>query len=216
MKVALSTLAGPALNWAVALREGKRVKPWHAALRGWLNEHDFSGDCSKGGPIIDREKISTIWRGKALGWWACVGASDSGEETLGCFGPTRLIAAMRAWTATDGEEFVEVPDELVESEAKAIPTIVYDPEVSGSERPPGECADESDDGAVHPTCPRCGSHIFELTVEQQIEVMFAPDDHDVHAGPSGEMAWDKATFAECVRCHHSASLGEMNDATAHA
>ena len=64
MKV--SYLSGPALDWAVAICEGRtdvRVDPDDGELVG-QSEFDYSTDWAQGGPIIEREKITVgpYWR----------------------------------------------------------------------------------------------------------------------------------------------------------
>lgn len=63
-----------------------------------------------------------------------------------------------------------------------------------------------------PTCPKCGSHRFTLTVEQQADVAFSKDnEHEVDDGPYGDMEWDGTTDAVCLNtlCGYSALLHDM-------
>lgn len=82
-----------------------------------------STDCAQGGPIIDRERITTVAHdvGGKTGWSASVSTSLSfyrhyideqlpfslsGHEGVG---PTRLIAAMRAFVASKLGPEVDLP-----------------------------------------------------------------------------------------------------------
>ena len=63
----------------------------------------------QGGPIIEREQISLMYIG-AQGWSANFDLHfDYGEQEDPHTGPTPLIAAMRAYTASVFGEFVELP-----------------------------------------------------------------------------------------------------------
>ena len=105
-----SELTGAALDWAVAKCEGfKYIHPSPA----WINKHGARGDAqvmvsnkrnesydfdpvsnwAQGGPIIEREKIGTIFIG---GEWQ---AQSFLYEGTGC-GPTPLIAAMRCYCSS--------------------------------------------------------------------------------------------------------------------
>jgi hypothetical protein len=64
-----------------------------------------STDWAQGGPIIEREKITTS---DALEAWA---AGYNG--TLSVFGPTLLIAAMRCYVARKLGETIDIPKELL-------------------------------------------------------------------------------------------------------
>lgn len=126
MKHKTSTLEGPLLDAAVAKAEG------YGELEGlkvyidccWvaeLNEHDQyiqdipfepSSDWNIGGPIIQREKISVVrdaldaedrWTAGAKFW------IEGGFDEIMEFGPTPLIAAMRAFVASKLGDEVELP-----------------------------------------------------------------------------------------------------------
>lgn len=62
-------------------------------------------------------------------------------------------------------------------------------------------------------CPKCGSRDFRLYVMQRIRVEFSErgDDgeHDVYAGPEGDIEWDDDTEAICNNCYHFGPLGKM-------
>lgn len=71
----------------------------------------------QGGAIIDSEGISVIkqpldaYNSPATQWFAAIGDTDD-EETMGCRGPTALIAAMRAFVFARLGAEIEVPKEL--------------------------------------------------------------------------------------------------------
>lgn len=92
-----SELTGAALDWAVAKCEKDGVK---------YGAKGYSTDWSQGGPIIEREKITTSWRaGHAwFAFWREGGAY--------IYGPTPLIAAMRCYVASKLGGEVEIPEEL--------------------------------------------------------------------------------------------------------
>jgi hypothetical protein len=107
---------GPALDWLVDNIEGVKnygVKDW-LEQRRYGNNARYSTDWAQGGPIIDREKISVLWRpGRSVYWACCNGQDPADEEIMGADGPTALIAAMRCYVASKMGDEVEIPDELV-------------------------------------------------------------------------------------------------------
>ena len=49
------------------------------------------------------------------------------------------------------------------------------------------------------TCPKCGSHYFQLVITQLIDVDFEADgEHEVVEGPFGDMEWTDKTEAICL------------------
>ena len=108
-----SELIGPSLDWAVAKCEG--VQLWRSGMFGKVcvptdDTVDFyspTTDWAQGGPIIEREKITTS---DALDAWAA-----GYRGTLTHFGPTPLIAAMRCYVASKLGDEVEIPKELYEN-----------------------------------------------------------------------------------------------------
>jgi hypothetical protein len=111
-----SELTGAALDWAVAKCEGFiKVSIWSDHI-GVCKKHSFederrwapSTDWAQGGPIIERELITTQPVVRPDGWMARTQKDDSVWE-----GPTPLIAAMRCYVASKLGDEVYVPEELV-------------------------------------------------------------------------------------------------------
>jgi hypothetical protein len=97
-----SELTGKALNWAVH----------QARFEGACHDEPFpsySTDWSQGGPIIDREHISTAY----VYWGEWEAWDDKTMPPPKYRGPTPLIAAMRCYVASKLGDDVEVPEELV-------------------------------------------------------------------------------------------------------
>lgn len=103
-KIKTSELTGAALDWAVAKCEQPGYEDWR--LIRWI-EQEFSpsANWAQGGPIIEREEICVLapvrnlWRGRKNGHTE--------------YGPTPLIAAMRAIVASQLGDEVEVPTDLL-------------------------------------------------------------------------------------------------------
>lgn len=66
-----------------------------------------------GGPIIERERISTIFMGEPQTWFGMIEVQfDAGNNIFGrveVTGPTPLIAAMRAYVASKFGDEVDLP-----------------------------------------------------------------------------------------------------------
>ena len=125
MKIKVSELQGPALDWAVAMCrgfEGLDEDEW--LIRDGIADMPLSAytpstDWAQGGPIIEREGIGFFCNRTAN-----VGARfkpDAGADWRACpynklmdhhFGPTPLIAAMRCYVTSKLGGCVEVPNEL--------------------------------------------------------------------------------------------------------
>ena len=90
-----SKLTGAALDWAVNHAE---------RLTGILAPVNYCGKWEHGGPIIEREKITTEWTGED--WMAYIRHDDE------FFGPTPLIAAMRCYVASNLGDEINLPGEL--------------------------------------------------------------------------------------------------------
>ena len=109
-------LTGAALDWAVAKCEGR---VWEL-VESFIAYHDddgemlYSTDWAQGGPIIEREGISTRHSEKdARGaWYAVLGPNRFLSPDYEGSGPTPLIAAMRCYVASKLGDEVDVPEEL--------------------------------------------------------------------------------------------------------
>lgn len=116
-----SELIGPALDWAVAKAKGdfqfevyfNRVWYLWFATHGSLSPHHTdsiewlpSTSWEQGGPIIEREGLC-VNPDFPRGWMAITNNAE-----LMQFGPTPLIAAMRAFVASKLGDEVEIPSEL--------------------------------------------------------------------------------------------------------
>ncbi len=114
-------LIGPALDWAVAKCEGKRL----GALTGEMltlrisqgvRPPDYSGDWSQGGPIIEREEIGIKRNAPCSAgreWEASPSITAKGAGGRYGYGPTPLIAAMRCYVASKLGDEVNIPEELL-------------------------------------------------------------------------------------------------------
>ena len=101
-----SELTGAALNWAVQQCEGARKD---IDFVWWTDAHYTpSTNWAQGGPIIEREKISTT----CYGQWLAALPVDTTGEARGYYGPTPLIAAMRCYVASKLGDDIEIPKEL--------------------------------------------------------------------------------------------------------
>lgn len=103
-----SELTGAALDWAVAKCMGQENCWMHDYKLGY--PVPISTDWSQGGPIIEREKISTKERG---GTWMAVLRPQDGSWPIWGYGPTPLIAAMRCYVASKLGDKVELPDTFI-------------------------------------------------------------------------------------------------------
>ena len=104
MKVKISELIGPALDWAVA-----SVTEMYVIVGGlvWVMDDPYqpSTNWSQGGPIIEREKLDLY---RYAGYWG-----SNNPSGIGCEGPTPLIAAMRCFVASKLGDEVDVSEELL-------------------------------------------------------------------------------------------------------
>lgn len=133
MKFKTRELTGRALNVAVELALGatfQRGAPEGQALldeckrgmwRRWpsgvwscvrcCGVDDYCGDWTACGPIIDKERISTLYHTPTKldpkGFWT------GSNERLWMYGPTALVAAMRCFVASKLGDEVDIPKELL-------------------------------------------------------------------------------------------------------
>ena len=111
MKIKTSELQGAALDWAVAKCEGVTILPkkrggcYVTLDRGETILLRYSTDWSQGGPIIEREELSSL-KCYNHNEWEC----NNGD--IFCEGPTPLIAAMRCYVTSKLGDEIEVPEEL--------------------------------------------------------------------------------------------------------
>jgi hypothetical protein len=118
-------LTGPALDWAVAKCENfARITVWQsgvAVCRSPTYEDetfwDPSTDWSQGGPIIDRERISTWTDYTDCNWTAKLEIFSEkppryAPTEVNAYGPTALIAAMRCYVASKLGDEVHIPESL--------------------------------------------------------------------------------------------------------
>lgn len=112
-KIKVSEATDLVLDWMVAKAEGKSTS--HALDRcriyGRLTlvggvVYQPSTDWSRGGPIIEQEKIELRHDGRKS-WCAWI------EKTGAVHGPAPLIAAMRCFVSSKFGDEVEVPEELL-------------------------------------------------------------------------------------------------------
>ena len=97
-------LTGAALNWAVGKAEG---------LDDWLAPVNYCGQWEHGGPIIEREGITTIcWNKNPDQWHARRWLELDGPASTVFKASTPLIAAMRCYVASKLGDEVNVPEGL--------------------------------------------------------------------------------------------------------
>lgn len=128
MKVKVSELSGPALDWAVAKCEGYLVDENSWMLNATVKDVDEghykpSQYWGQGGPIIHQKQITTLppvvrriskaRHAFPVDYWRAMIQKDEDELAIHSAGPTPLIAAMRCYVASNLGEEVEIPEELV-------------------------------------------------------------------------------------------------------
>ena len=117
MKIKISELIPPALDWAVVKANGQDSDYW---LKMWMSEGRRvfcvmpSSQWSQGGPIIN------LIGGFELKIWLESKPSSKCEAHIHnytgdwiAFGPTPLIAAMRCYVASKLGDEVEIPEDLI-------------------------------------------------------------------------------------------------------
>jgi hypothetical protein len=114
MIVKTQELSGPALDWAVAKAEGSGAaepsnNPFLFKWKIGRIAH-YSTDWAKGGPIIERERISVM---TAIRGWLGTLVNDT-ARLVSTEGPTALVAAMRTYVASKLGDEIEVPAELLQ------------------------------------------------------------------------------------------------------
>ena len=118
MKIKVANTTPTQLDWMVAKCEGHEwrcpwilekdgLAAWQSYERAWGNPTpDYSTNWAQGGPILEREKISTDWDHDA--WNASIDG-----QTRYYTADTPLIAAMRCFVASKLGDEVDIPKELM-------------------------------------------------------------------------------------------------------
>ncbi len=144
MKVKVSESSGSVLDWMVAKCEGHspvfNMESHGSIWHGWYEStpkpdpryrrlQAYSTNWAQGGPIIERETIAISYDADWVYDPAKVDPEDepdngdrwyaeirrSSHDFISDYGPTPLIAAMRAFVASKLGDEVEVPDELAQN-----------------------------------------------------------------------------------------------------
>lgn len=110
-----SELTGAALDWAVAKvlgLEAETLDPLTWECTAYPSGcYNYSTDWSQGGPIIEREGITVVYRMvERVSLWTAY--NDSMDDPCEQGGPTPLIAAMRCYVASNLNDEINVPEEL--------------------------------------------------------------------------------------------------------
>ena len=109
-KIKTSDLTGAALDWAVTACELRRQHGQNVPIPSTAPKYfNPSTDWAQGGPIIEREKIAIDCDDEGL-WVA-----SYNDKPVAYYGPTPLIAAMRAFVASQLGDEVEIPTDLANS-----------------------------------------------------------------------------------------------------
>ncbi len=115
-----SELTGTALDWAVATCEGytdydpdteTMMPPRKGYGRVNFDEYSFSTDWSQGGPIIEREGISILYR-VGVNMSANINGQYEQSVPYNQRGNAQLIVAMRCYVASKLGDDIELPKEL--------------------------------------------------------------------------------------------------------
>jgi hypothetical protein len=114
MKIKVSEATENQIDWMVATCLGQATE-WEADRKnGYVNSP--TTDWSQGGPIIEREKISTKYQHSMVyedkHRWFATNDTDITDPITGEYGPTPLIAAMRCHVAAYLGDEVTIPEEL--------------------------------------------------------------------------------------------------------
>ena len=104
--IKVSEATGPALDWLVAKCEWVQWTFETATVDEIIRDCHYSTDWAQGGPIKERERISTDWDS---GTW------NASSDKTPCYfsAPSELVAAMRAHVYSKLGDTAEVPEELV-------------------------------------------------------------------------------------------------------
>lgn len=112
-----SELTGAALDWAVAKCEGYQNKDYCPHDQRFRDDDNKwfcpSEDWAQGGPIIEREGISILYR-VGVNMTATINGQYEQSVPYNQRGNPQLIAAMRCYVASKMGDEVDVPKELTE------------------------------------------------------------------------------------------------------
>ena len=103
MRIKTNELSGAALDWAVAKCEGV---VYHGPA--WTK---YSTDWAQGGPIIEREGISILYR-VGVNMSANINGQYEQSVPYNQRGNAQLIVAMRCYVVSKLGDEVEIPEEL--------------------------------------------------------------------------------------------------------
>ena len=122
MKIKTTELKDLALDWAAA-KAAEEAFGFYSGdfyVAGEDAPYHPSTKWSQGGPIIEREKCIATMERLNGGHWRVQGPYDITHDRPGAFyyGPTPLIAAMRAFVASKLGDEVEIPEELLQVRAR--------------------------------------------------------------------------------------------------
>lgn len=114
-KIKVSEATGKQLDWLVLKANRNTWQMGGEPTLALMHYCTPSTDWAQGGPIIEREGISTapttmLGMGAIYAWMATIYVDD--EEPWQMHGPTPLIAAMRTHVASKLGDEPEVPEEL--------------------------------------------------------------------------------------------------------
>ena len=110
-------LAGPVLDWAVATALGHKVTVgadglvWLVSAMGHTSRSfNPSSNWTWAGPVLESERIEIRYRPRP---WDDVEATSTAGTRLNEFGPTPLVAGLRAVVASKLGPEVSIPRELL-------------------------------------------------------------------------------------------------------
>jgi hypothetical protein len=130
MKVRTAELTGPALEWAVAMCEGKRPEIWeglpyveipnitarHLPSLWGYKRPAYSTDWNLGGPIVARELIDIYHVERSPTLWVAEIQIAPKHRATGR-GNTPLTAAMRCYCCAKLGETIEIPEALCQQQS---------------------------------------------------------------------------------------------------
>jgi len=101
-------------DWEHAYEQAQEAYPdGKIAATDELSKYTPSTDWAQGGPIIERERISTAYEPSMIYddtcRWKAISAISDNEHF---YGPTLMIAAMRCYVASKLGDEIEIPEEL--------------------------------------------------------------------------------------------------------